>query len=286
MRTDFFLGRIFQILIVAVALVLPSALLAAEGADRDYEPLRLRVLSYNIHHGEGIDGKLDLPRIAKAIKAVEPDLVVLQEVDKGTQRTNRVDQPAELARQLDIRVVFGGNISFQGGDYGNAVLSRFPVSRSKNHLLPRFDDGEQRGALEVSVELPDGHGSLQIVATHLDHRADDRERFASAKAINQLAANMTDRPAILAGDLNDLPNSRTLSELGKLWTPANTKDMPTIPVGQPTRQIDFILFRPTDRWQAVEVQVLDEAVASDHRAILAVLELRPARATVVEQGEP
>lgn len=81
-------------------------------------------------------------------------------------------------------------------------------------------------------------------------------------------------PALLAGDLNDVPDSRTLQELGKQWTRANAEVLPTIPVEQPKQQIDYVLYRPTDRWRLVEVQVLDEATASDHRPLLAVLELR------------
>jgi endonuclease/exonuclease/phosphatase family metal-dependent hydrolase len=172
-----------------------------------------------------------------------------------------------------MNVVFGGNIRFQGGDYGNAVLSRFAIKQHKNHLLPRFDDGEQRGVLEVEVEMPREYGTLLFLGTHLDHRTGDRERVASAKAINELIADNTSRPAFLAGDLNDIPGSKTLREFGAVWTRANEQVLPTVPVDQPTRQIDFILFRPADRWRAVEVQVLDEAVASDHRAIFAVLEL-------------
>jgi endonuclease/exonuclease/phosphatase family metal-dependent hydrolase len=241
--------------------------------------LRLRVLSYNIHHGEGIDGQLDLPRIAGVIRSVQPDLVALQEVDQGTQRTNQVDQPAELSRLTGMNVVFGGNIRYQGGDYGNAVLSKLPIHQHQNHLLPRFDDGEQRGVLQVEVDLPDPFGRLLVLATHLDHRPDDRERIASAKAINRLAADSEGLPAVLAGDLNDLPDSKTLQEYETVWTRANQEVLPTIPTDQPSRQIDFILFRPAERWKTVEVRVLDEAVASDHRAIFAVLELLPGETT-------
>jgi endonuclease/exonuclease/phosphatase family metal-dependent hydrolase len=242
-------------------------------------PLQLRVLSYNIHHGEGVDRKLDLPRIAGVIKSVKPDLVALQEVDQGTERTDKVDQAAQLARLTGLDGVFGGNIRHQGGDYGNAVLSRLPIRRHQNHSLPSFDDGEQRGVLQVEVELPDEHGTLLFLATHLDHRPGDRERLASARAIYALLAESKRRPAVLAGDLNDVPDSETLGELGRAWNRANQKVLPTIPVDQPTRQIDFILFRPAGCWKAVEVRVLDEAVASDHRAILAVLELSPTETT-------
>jgi endonuclease/exonuclease/phosphatase family metal-dependent hydrolase len=131
--------------------------------------------------------------------------------------------------------------------------------------------------LQVEVDLPDPFGKLLVLATHLDYRAGDRERIASAKAINRLAADSKDPPAVLAGDLNDLPDSKTLQEFETVWTRANQEVLPTIPVDQPSRQIDFILFRPAERWKTVEVRVLDEAVASDHRAIFAVLELIPAR---------
>ena len=76
------------------------------------------------------------------------------------------------------------------------------------------------------------------------------------------------------GDLNAIPDSETIRKLQSHWKSVNDDPMATVPVGRPTRQIDFILHRPARRWKVLEVKVLDEAVASDHRAILAVLELR------------
>ncbi|MCA9127909.1 MAG: endonuclease/exonuclease/phosphatase family protein, partial [Planctomycetales bacterium] len=121
----------------------------AHGAD---EPIRLRVLSYNIHHGEGVDRKLDLERIAKVILSVKPDVVALQEVDRNVKRSEGVDQPKELARLTEMNVIFGANIELQGGHYGNALLSRFPNVQNKNHLLPNIGDGEQRGVIEATIE--------------------------------------------------------------------------------------------------------------------------------------
>lgn len=241
------------------------------------EPIRLRVLSYNIHHGEGIDRKLDLERIAGVIRSVKPDVVALQEVDQKVERTQVADQPTELAKLTKMLVVFGANIELQGGHYGNAVLSRFPILRHTNHLLPNIDGGEQRGVIEAEIMLPESGESLVLLATHLDFRADERERLASAKAINELAARHRNRPALLAGDLNATPDSKTLQELEKIWLRANEKSLATVPVNQPTKQIDFILFCPEGRWKVIEVKVLDEAVASDHRAIFAVLELLPSK---------
>lgn len=252
-----------------------SAVVPADAA----EPIRLRVLCYNIHHAEGVDGKLDVERIASVIRSIEPDVVALQEVDQKVKRTRVVDQPAELAEITKMHVVFGPNIELQGGHYGNAVLSRFPITRHKNYLLPNIDDSEQRGVIEAEIRIPDSDVSLLLLATHLDYRADERERMASAKVINALVAKHPDRPALLAGDLNATPDSKTLQQFETMWTRANEKPMATVPVKQPTKQIDFILYRPADRWKVVEVKVLDEAVASDHRAIFAVLELLPEKNT-------
>src|SRR5687767_4395118 len=116
--------------------VLAAALAAPAWADPPAKPKALRVLSYNIHHAEGTDGKLDLERIAKVITAARPDLVAVQEVDRKARRTKGVDQAAELGRLTGLHVEFGKAIDFQGGEYGLAVLSRFPIKAAKVHPLP------------------------------------------------------------------------------------------------------------------------------------------------------
>src|SRR4051812_30930666 len=85
-------------------------------------PAEIRVVTYNIHHGEGTDKKFGLERIAKVVMAERPDIVALQEVDQGTKRASGVDQPAEFARLMGMEVVFGRNIPFDGGGYGTAGI--------------------------------------------------------------------------------------------------------------------------------------------------------------------
>jgi endonuclease/exonuclease/phosphatase family metal-dependent hydrolase len=238
-------------------------------------PDEVRVLTYNIHHGEGVDGKFDLPRIADVIKSVSPHVVALQEVDQQTARSSGVDQPAELSRLTGLEVVFGRNIDFQGGGYGTAVLSSLPVKAHSSVKLPSLYDGEQRGVQIVELGSP-GETGLVFLCTHLDYRPDDRERMASAELINNLAAEYGDRLMILAGDLNAEPNSRVMREFEKRWVIARgsekaVQQLLTYPSDKPRKWIDFVLIRPAHRWQAVEVRVLDEPVASDHRPLLAVL---------------
>lgn len=238
----------------------------------DDQNLRLRILSYNIHHAEGVDGKLDVPRIAQVILSVDPDLVALQEVDKNTIRTGKVNQDIELSRLTKMNSVFGSNITFQGGQYGNAILSKFPIIKNKNFLLPNVDSGEQRGLLQSQIQISNKENVL-FFSTHLDHRRSDTERLASAKAINQIISLGNKSPAILAGDFNDVPDSPTLKELGKVWLRSNKKILRTIPASKPSRQIDYIFVQPKERWKIIESQVLDEDIASDHRAIFSIIEL-------------
>ena len=254
-------------LLAVLTLCLLFVPLAAAG-----EPPNLRVLSYNIHHGEGVDHKLDLKRIARVIKSVSPDVVALQEVDRGTERTDRVDQPAELARLTNMKVLFERNIDYQGGQYGNAILSKLPITRHENVHLPLLDDGEQRGLL--IAELKWQSQEILFLCTHLDFRADDHERLASAKRINNLIEKRASKPAILAGDLNASRDSAVLKIFTEKWAITNERELPTVPVSKPKRQIDFVLTLRSTSWKVIEVRVLDEAIASDHRAILAILQLQ------------
>lgn len=239
------------------------------------EPYRLRVLSYNIHHAEGLDGRLDVDRIASVINGVSPDVVALQEVDRKTNRVGGMDQPRELARRTNMQVVFERNINYQGGEYGNAVLSKIPIDFHRNVHLPSFDDGEQRGVLVCELAPESLDHSILLLCTHLDHRADDQERQAAARRINQIVADHEETPAVLAGDLNATPDSAVLELFGQRWQTTSKVALPTSPAENPRRQIDFVLFRPAARWRVAEFRVLDESIASDHRPILAVLELQP-----------
>jgi len=237
------------------------------------DPIRLRLLSYNIHHAEGVDGRLDLKRIAEIIIQTKADIVALQEVDQNVARSGNVLQARELARLTGMKYAFGGNIKLQSGEYGNAILTRFEIEKEKNHLLPCLERGEQRGVLEVHVVVAEIKDPLRIMATHFDHRKSDRERVLSAKEIDAVMGN-DETPSLLLGDINDVLGSQTLNELERNWQRTNKQELFTIPVDKPTRQIDFIFTRAGQPWQVIDTQVLDEQFASDHRAILSEIEYR------------
>jgi endonuclease/exonuclease/phosphatase family metal-dependent hydrolase len=207
------------------------------------------------------------------IRSVEPDLVALQEVDSNVRRTKLLDEPTELARLTGMQFVFGPNIPYEGGLYGNAVLSRWPIVKSTNHRLPTFYAGEQRGVLEVSVQPPNWDQPILVFATHFDYRRGSPERLPSARMINALIAARGDVPALLVGDLNDTPGGSTLRELENQWRQANRHMAVTYPAYGPHKQIDYVMLHPRRYWRVIETRVIDERFASDHRPLLAVLEL-------------
>ncbi len=235
------------------------------------EPLTLRVLSYNIHHGEGTDGNIDLARIAGVITATKPDVVALQEVDRNTTRTRKVDQAAELARLTGLTVEFGKAIDLQGGEYGQAILSRHPIRAFKVHPLPGKPGQEARIAIEARIEFGGGRPPLTFVGTHFQHN-DAATRAEQAAKVNALFGDASG-PTVLAGDLNATPDSPPITALAAKWSLCSGKGLFTFPADGPRRQIDYILYRPANRFRATEVRAIDEKVASDHRPILAVLEL-------------
>lgn len=229
----------------------------------------LRILCYNIHHGEGTDGQVNLLRQARVIRAADPDFVALQEVDDQTRRTGGVDQTAELARLTGLFGRFGKARDYDGGGYGQAILSRVPVEAGTVHSLPGMPGRERRIAFEVQLTL-EGR-ELTFVTTHLDHQLPlDREQQATR--LNELYGK-SKRPVILAGDLNAVPDSKPLKILAEQWTVTSAnRELLSFPADKPNRLLDYVLFRPTQAFRILDVQILDESVASDHRPVLVVLE--------------
>jgi endonuclease/exonuclease/phosphatase family metal-dependent hydrolase len=233
------------------------------------EPAReIRVLCWNLHHGVGEDGKLDLPRIAALIKAQEPDLVALQEVDKQCRRSGSVDQAAELAKLAGMTGVFGKAMDHDGGEYGQAILSRHPVGETKVHRLP--GDGEPRIAFEAAVTI-DGK-TVRMVSVHLDHEQDSR-RLKQAETLATVLSE-SDSPLILAGDFNDTPGSPPVKAFAVRWTPvAKQEPVFTCPAGKPAVEIDHVFLHGFEPRGLLEV--LPEAVASDHRPLAGVVVWKP-----------
>ena len=237
-------------------------------------PTRVAVLTYNIYHGEDANGGSNLDAVAGIINLLKPDLVAFQEVDNKTRRAKGLDLTAELSRRTGMKGIFGKAMDYDGGGYGEAVLSRHPIIETKNNPLPHTEKAEPRAALEIHIELPDGV-KMAFVGTHLDHQRDQSNRMMQTKRIMELYENI-DLPIILLGDLNATPGSDPINLLSRQWfDAARDNPQPTFPSTKPSRRIDYIMYKPKGRWKVVEVRVIDEKVASDHCPVFVVLELLP-----------
>ncbi len=232
----------------------------------------LKVMSYNIHYGIGMDEVRDLARIAAVIAAEAPDLVGLQEIgDKA--------MADELGALTGMSVVFGAS---KGSDdaYGDAVLSRHPFTWVGNLSLPSASASRYQ-AMAVDVDLSSLYGEgagVRFINTHFDWTGSvgsQESRRASAAVIERgLCADLVG-PAILTGDLNAVPGSAPLMDLGALgWhLPASGQPLLTFGAPSPTKQIDYALVRPRTAWELIECRVVDEPVASDHYPLLLTLRL-------------
>lgn len=239
----------------------------------------LRILCYNIHYGQGNDGVYDLGRLAAVIKAVDPDLVALQEVDVMVRRSGQVHQAEELGKLTGLDVYYGPTQHYEGGLFGNAVLTRLPVSRVWIQPLPYTEATPElttypRGFVAVTVRTRGGK-DVRVVSTHFQHNVEE-DRVAEAEAVNRhLAAEGDSIPTILAGDINAVPDSEPMKVLLSKWTNAiDPESVPTVPSKDPKSRIDYILFRQGDPFEVIETRVIPEAMASDHRPVFSVLKIK------------
>jgi endonuclease/exonuclease/phosphatase family metal-dependent hydrolase len=231
----------------------------------------IRVVSYNIKHGRGNDDVVNLERTAAVLQRLRPDIVGLQEVDDRATRSGNIAEAERLGQLLGLHHAFGKFMDFQGGAYGMAILTRYPIVSSRSVELP--EGNEPRVALAVEVRLPDQQ-PLTIVNVHFDWVRDDGFRFRQASTLTEYLDALT-TPYVLLGDFNDVPESRTLalfkSRATEVVKPADNRL--TFSSTEPTREIDFIFYAPASQFAVREVRVIDEPVASDHRPVLGVLQV-------------
>lgn len=236
----------------------------------------LKIMSYNIRHGAGIDEVLDLSRAAGIISAVAPDLCGLQEIDHYCARTDSVNQTGYLAQQTNMTGTFGKFMDYQGGQYGMATLSGKPLISTKVLELP---DGiyEPRVAIIQEVEIAEDL-NLLFVNVHFDWIGGpkgDSSRLNQATALLEYL-NTIEKPVIITGDFNCTPNSpamRYFYDHGFEFAPKGPDSLSF--QGNNKAEIDHVIYRSTDREKVVlkNILLLDEPIISDHRPLVAELEV-------------
>ncbi|HSP16340.1 MAG TPA: endonuclease/exonuclease/phosphatase family protein [Thermoanaerobaculia bacterium] len=230
----------------------------------------LRILTYNIHAGKDATGKDNLERVAAIVKSTNADVVLLQEVDRNTTRSGNVDQVAELIRLTGMHGQFGKSLDYQGGEYGIAILSRWPITG--HQIVPlRVEPPQVRagGSLEPRIALIVTTGSLRIANTHLDASREDTYRLQEIPQVLAAARGM-----IAGGDFNSTPDSAVHEQVLRAgrrdaWMECGRGDALTYPAITPQKRIDYLFLERGTRCS--EATVIDTD-ASDHRPVLVVVE--------------
>lgn len=227
-------------------------------------------MTYNIRNGRGLDGRVDLGRVAEVIAAADPDVVGLQEVDVQRKRSGEVDQAEELGRLLGMRAAFAPCIERGCERYGIATLSKLPIMDTRQLVLPqdeRIRRSEPRSAQVTRMTWPATGTELAFVNTHLSIFG--KERGAQVTA---LLAGLDADEVIVVGDLNCTPWSAPFRTLGKTLKPV-TKAPRTWPARLPLVPLDHILMRgPLRVVRSGSWTEGPAARASDHLPVLAELE--------------
>lgn len=226
----------------------------------------IRVATYNIKHGRGMDGTLNLERTLATLKTLNADIIALQEVDDQARRSGGVDQASWLAERLGMHASYGAFMDFQGGRYGLAILSRRPILSHESWRLP--EGNEPRVALATRIETDAGK-VVTAVAVHFDWVKDDGFRYAQAmETLRQIQT--LDTPWIVFGDFNDVPESRTMNAFRQVGKDATKPrdSATTFPADQPRIEIDYIMTGPPSAWEPTSSWVIPESVASDHRPVV------------------
>jgi endonuclease/exonuclease/phosphatase family metal-dependent hydrolase len=254
-----------------------AARLRAVASQRD----TLRVMTYNVHSCIGMDGKLDVERIARVIARAGPDVVALQELDVGRSRTDGMDQAHLIARYLEMEFHFHPALHLEEERYGDAILTHLPQRLVKAASLPGLAGKphlEPRGALWVAVDF--NGVEVQVINTHLGLYP--RERMAQVAALlsdEWLAHEQCREPVILCGDFNALPSSpvcrRLSAGLNDVQILAREHRPRSTYSGRfPVARIDHIYTSVGVEVAAIEVPGSELArIASDHLPLVAELHI-------------
>lgn len=235
----------------------------------------IRIMAYNIHHGCDTSEKLQLQNIAELIKKSRVEIVGLEEVDSVCNRSGNTDQAKILGELTGMHYAYVRHFSFDGGSYGLALLSKFPISELKNIRLPVItaENGSTRALLTATLKLPKEKNIIVGVA-HLDYRSDS-SRLRQSQIILQMFKNEK-KSILLLGDLNAYPGSKEIYSLKKLFTDTNASGYLTFPAFHPKEKIDYIMVNKNHYKKTIE-EPLFNVQYSDHLPVLSLVKLSPGK---------
>ena len=256
---------------IFIALILFSFI-----ACKEKQTVNLKILSYNIRHGEGVDMILDLSRSERIIKSQSPDLCGLQEVDNFCLRSDSVDQTDYLAQKTFMTGTFGTFMDFQGGEYGMATLTAKPVISTKVLRLPDGKD-EPRSSIVHEVQIAKGC-AIAFANVHFDWVGGNEgvtNRLKQAQALITYIDGL-DRATVITGDFNCTPDSPTMqyfTEQGFVFVQKGDDNLSF--QGNSKAEIDHVIYRNAGdvKFEKKSIRLFDEPLVSDHRPLVAELKV-------------
>ncbi len=233
------------------------------------KPITLKVMTFNIHHGENNLGKTNLTRVAELIKKHKPDLVALQEIDSVVTRSGKLNQMRIMSLLSGYDDVFSKSIDLQGGKYGLGILSAHPIESVQRLKLPNPDSTEPRILMCALVSLSNSK-YIRFCNTHLDHRS-PLNRGLQAAVINENLQNSL-YPVIVGGDFNATSNDHTLEAMAKYWNDAGENTEGATYPGNGKR-IDYFWTHKESSFKVLDYRVLYEPDTSDHQPVIVTYSL-------------
>ena len=232
-------------------------------------------MTYNVHSCVGNDGQLSVERVAEVIRALAPDVVALQEVDVKQHRSGRVDQSERLAARLGMNHLFSSARDTDGGHYGNAILSRYPLTTVRDERLPARAGGrllEPRAAQRVRIDV--GSQEVHLMNTHLSlDRHERRHQVEALLGSSWIRHPDFAAPLMICGDFNSTPwsgvyraMSRHLQDARPGWL---TRFRATFPSFLPILTLDYVFTSPGVYVRGTKVPWTRETrLASDHLPLM------------------
>lgn len=233
------------------------------------QSISIKVMSMNMREG-GELANYNAEAFSACIRAHDPDVVVFQEMDHFTRRNGNKDLLGEMAVKLGMFPYFGKAISYSGGDYGNAILSKHPFFNAKNITSSPAGSREMRACAWIDILMPNKQ-KVRVAVTHLDVSSEDQVRISTLATINATILRNNDMPTLLIGDFNATPNSDTMNYAKLKWQDIGVGTGNTINSTNPTQRIDYVMGYPKN-WVKEKYEVVCYPSLSDHCFLVATLE--------------
>jgi endonuclease/exonuclease/phosphatase family metal-dependent hydrolase len=229
----------------------------------------MRIVTYNIHKGRGMDGRTSVKRIAEVLGDLDADIIALQEVfAHGDAHAGQVEM---IASQLGLSAAFGCTRHHRGRPYGNAILTRWPILDSRDMDIS-WQHRERRGCIRTDLMTP--RGTLHVFNIHMgtsyfERRHQVRNLMSSKQLHDSLSG-----PRVLVGDFNEWIRGLTTRMLSQKFESLNlelhVRKRRSYPGLLPIMHLDHIYFeRPLHIEKAELIRTKLAKIASDHLPLIA-----------------